>query len=84
MAIPHISANSLYSNPTHPNPRIKAEQAATVPQAQQEARRTDQAAKTDTVTISRQALQMLAKNGNEEQGPRETRDNRPEEKPEKK
>ena len=57
MSISPISTNSL-TTAKYVNPYAKAEQDATVPQIKQDAQKAPQAAKTDTVTISQQALQM--------------------------
>ncbi|MGA7826395.1 MAG: hypothetical protein WCA04_01955 [Geobacteraceae bacterium] len=63
MAIDQISANSLASNPAHVNPQVKADQATSAPQVNQDQEKAAKALKTDTVTISKQAVQMLAKDG---------------------
>jgi hypothetical protein len=63
MSIAQVSANSVTANPAYLNPQVKAEQAASVPQVNQDATRTTQSLKTDTVTISQQALQKLANEG---------------------
>jgi vacuolar-type H+-ATPase subunit H len=63
MTIAQISPNSVAANPAHVNPQVKADQTASSPQASQDAQKFLQAAKTDTVTISPQALQKLASDG---------------------
>lgn len=68
MAISPISTNSLAS-PGSVNPYAKTDQTSTVPQINQNAQRAPQAAKTDTVTISQQALQMASSN---DKGAKET------------
>lgn len=60
MSIQQLSPNSVVANPAHVNPQARADQTAASPQVNQDAQRSVQALKTDTVTISRQALQMLA------------------------
>ncbi len=63
MSIQLLSPNSVAANPTHVNPQVKAAQTASIPQADQNVQKAVQALKTDTVTISREALQMLSKDG---------------------
>lgn len=59
MAISPISLNSVATNPAYTNPYAKTEQQSSVPQVNQDAQKAPQVAKTDTVTISRQALQKV-------------------------
>ena len=63
MQIQQLSPNSVTANPAHVNPQVKAEQTASAPQINQDAQRSVQATRTDTVTISPQALQKLANDG---------------------
>ena len=72
MAISQISPNSVATNPAYTNPFAKAEQQTAVTQANQSAQKAPQAAKTDTVTLSQQALQKV-KDGQkrDEQKPQE-------------
>lgn len=56
MSIAQLSPSSVIANPAHINPQVKAEQATTVPQASQDAQRSVQAAQTETVTFSKQAV----------------------------
>jgi hypothetical protein len=63
MSIAQLSPNSVAANPAAVNPQVKAEQVAATPQVNQTAQKTIQAAKTDTVTVSPQAVQMLAQDG---------------------
>lgn len=63
MPIAQISPNSITADPSHVNPQVKANLTTTVPQANQDAQKATQAIKTDTVTISPQAVQMLASDG---------------------
>lgn len=63
MPIAQLSPNSVNANPAYINPQVKAEQATTVPQVSQDAQKSVQATKTDTVTISPQALKKLANDG---------------------
>lgn len=60
MAISQISSSSLASA-SYVNPYAKAEQDSSVSQVKQDEQKSSQSTKTDTVTISQQALQM-AKN----------------------
>jgi hypothetical protein len=60
MSIAQLSPVSIQANPTNVNPQVKADQATAVPQATQSAQKVTQAAKTDTVTISPQALQLVS------------------------
>jgi hypothetical protein len=73
MSIQQLSPNSIVANPAHVNPQARADQTAASPQVNQDAQRSAQALKTDTVTISKQALQMLA-NGSDSAAP-EIREN---------
>lgn len=59
MSMAQLSPNIVVANPAHINPQVKAEQATSAPQIHQEAMHSVQAAKTDSVTISPEALQML-------------------------
>ena len=59
MAISQISLNSVATNPAYTNPYAKTEQQTSVPQVNQDAQKAPQVAKTDTVTISQQALQKV-------------------------
>lgn len=73
MAISPISTNSL-SSPNVLNPYAKTDQTSTVPQINQNAQKAPQAAKTDTVTISQQALQMASNDsGTKETGESKTK-----------
>jgi len=63
MSIAQISPNSVAANPASINPQVKTDQASAAPQVNLDAHKTVQAAKTDTVTISPQAVQMLANDG---------------------
>ena len=63
MSVAQVSPNSVNANPAYVNPQVKTEQASSVPQVNQEALRSVQATKTDTVTISKEALQKLASDG---------------------
>ena len=59
MSIDPISGNSVAANPVHINPQTKADQATAVPQVEQDVKKAAQAAKTDSVTISQQAVDKL-------------------------
>ncbi len=63
MSVQQLSPNSVVANPAHVNPQVKADQTTSAPQINQDAQKSVQAAKTDTVTISPQALQKLASDG---------------------
>lgn len=63
MSIAQLSPNSVNANPAHINPQVRTEQAAAVPQVNQESRKSVQETKTDTVTISAQALKKLSDDG---------------------
>ena len=63
MSIAQLSPHSVNANPAHVNPQVKADQATSVPQVSQEVQKAIQGIKTDTVTISRQAVQKLANDG---------------------
>ncbi len=58
MAIASLSPNSVLASPIQVNPQVKTDLQASVPQVAQDAQKTAEAAKTDTVTISAQALKM--------------------------
>lgn len=60
MSIEQISPSSTVADPAHLNPQVRAEHTAALPQADQDAENTVKAIKTDTVTISPQAVQKLA------------------------
>lgn len=60
MSIEQISPNSTVADPAHLNPQVRADHAAALPKADQDAENTIKAIKTDTVTISPQAVQKLA------------------------
>jgi hypothetical protein len=61
-----VAAMSPYSVDTSTmrvNPQVRVDQNATTPQVKQDAAKSTQAFRTDTVTISQQALQKLASDG---------------------
>jgi hydrogenase maturation factor HypE len=60
MSIQQISPNSVAANPANVNPLVKTDQATATPQVNQNVQKTVQAIKTDTVTISKQALQLVS------------------------
>lgn len=60
MSIEQISPNSVAANPANVNPQAKVDQAASTAQLKQDAQKTVQAAKTDTVTISPKAVQLAS------------------------
>jgi len=59
MSMAQLSPNVVSANPAHINPQVKTDQTLSIPQINQDAQHSVQAAKTDSVTISPQALQML-------------------------
>jgi hypothetical protein len=63
MSIAQLSPNSVAANPVHVNPQVRSDQTTSAPQLNQDAQKSVQAARTDTVTISPQALQKLASDG---------------------
>ena len=63
MSIAQISPNSVAVSPADVNPQAKTDQNASAAQAAQDAQKAAQAHKTDTVTISQQAVQKLASDG---------------------
>lgn len=63
MSIQQVSPNSVAANPAYVNPKVRTDQTASVPQVSQDAFKAVQTIKTDTVTISQQALQKLAGDG---------------------
>ncbi len=64
MSISQISPNSLTATTQYSNPYARTTEAAaaSLQQDKQDAQKTTKASTTDTVTISRQALQMIANN----------------------
>ncbi len=58
-----ISPNSVTVNPALLNPKVKSDQATSVPQVGQDAKKAVQSAQTDTVTISSQALNRSPNSG---------------------
>jgi hypothetical protein len=73
MSIAQISPTIVLANPSHVNPQVKTDNHTNLPQANQSAQQSVQAIKTDTVTISKEALQKLASDG--DTAARETREN---------
>jgi hypothetical protein len=63
MQIAQLSPKSVTANPAYVNPQVKTDQSSSTPLVNQDAQKTVQATKTDTVTISQQALKMLASDG---------------------
>jgi len=62
MSIEAISPNSVAS-PVNVNPQVKTDQQSAPPQVDQDVQKAAKALKTDTVTISPQAVQKLASDG---------------------
>jgi len=71
MAIAQLSPKSIASDPAYVNPQVKIDQRATVAQSSQAIQKTDNSQKSDTVTLSRVALQ---KAGNDDSGAQQTRE----------
>jgi hypothetical protein len=63
MSIAQLSPKSVAANPAYVNPQVRSDQTVSAPQVSQEVQRSVLASKTDTVTISQQALKMLASDG---------------------
>jgi hypothetical protein len=61
MSIAQISPNSVFANPAHVNPLAQSARQTAVPQINQLAQNTIEKTKTDTVTISPQAMTMNSK-----------------------
>jgi hypothetical protein len=64
MSIQQISPGSVAANPAYVNPQAKTDQTTAPPQVSQDAHKATQAIKTDTVTISKQALRQVSNDGN--------------------
>jgi len=75
MSISQISPNSLTATTQYANPYARTTEAAaaSLQQDKQDAQKTTKASTTDTVTISRQALQMIA--GNNDSKAEESKEN---------
>ena len=63
MTIAQLSPNSVAASPAYVNPQIKTDQATAMPQVNHDSQKSFHLKKTDTVTISPQALQKLASDG---------------------
>ena len=61
MSIAQLSPTSVAANPAYVNPQVKTENNSTPNQSNQTAQVSVQSMKTDTVTLSPQALQMSSK-----------------------
>lgn len=61
MSISQISANSVLANPANVNPKVKTDQVESAYQTNQNSKKDTMAIKSDTVTISQEAIQKLAK-----------------------
>lgn len=57
MALAQLSPKSVASDPAYVNPQVRIDQRTSVPQNSQELQKTENTQKTDTVTLSRLALQ---------------------------
>jgi len=60
MSMAQLSPNSVVANPAHINPLAQTDQHAQLAKANEAAQQTIQKTKTDSVTISKQALMMSA------------------------
>jgi len=58
MAIASLSPNSVSASPIQVNPQVKTDLQSSAPQVAEDAQRVARAVKTDTITISPQALKM--------------------------
>ena len=58
MAMAALSPNSVLSTSIQVNPQTRTDQQTSVPQVAQDARKTGETVRTDTITISPQALKM--------------------------
>lgn len=58
MTIAALSPNSVLATPIQVNPQVKSDLQTSVPQVAEDAQRAAKTAKTDTITISAQALKM--------------------------
>jgi len=58
MSMAQLSPNSVVANPAHINPLAQTDQHAQLAKANEAAQQTIQKTKTDSVTISKQALMM--------------------------
>jgi hypothetical protein len=61
MSIAQLSPKSVTVNPAYTNPQVRTNKASTTAQVNHTAENTLKKARTDTVTISRQAAQMAVK-----------------------
>lgn len=72
MSIAQLSPTSVAANPAYVNPQVKTENNTTPNQSSQTAQVSVQTLKTDTVTLSPQALQMSSKSEGAQGRPKET------------
>jgi hypothetical protein len=61
MSIAQLSPTSVAANPAYVNPQVRTDNSTTPIQANQSAQVSVQTFKTDTVTLSRHALEMSSK-----------------------
>lgn len=59
MSMAQLSPTSVLANPAHVNPQVKADQVTSVPQVSEDARKVVQAATTDSVAFSQQAVKKV-------------------------
>jgi hypothetical protein len=62
MAMASLSPSSVLASPIQVNPQVKTDLQTSVPQLAQDAQKTAKVERTDTITISAQALKMADKN----------------------
>ena len=63
MSIAQLSPANVLATPSHINPQVKTDTYSNLSQANQSAQQSVRATQTDTVTISKEALQKLASDG---------------------
>ena len=61
MSLAQISPTSVQANPANVNPQVKTDQTTAAPQVTQDAKQSVEKTKTDTITVSKVALQMASK-----------------------
>jgi len=72
MSIAQLSPTSVAANPAYINPQVRTENNTTPNQSNQAAQISVQSLKTDTVTLSPQALQMSSKASGPQEESRES------------
>lgn len=77
MSIAQLSPTIVTANPSYINPPARTETNASMVMSSQNATASVQSSKTDTVTISSQALQMSARLNGQRDGEQETESDKP-------